>query len=449
MSPEDAGEGRVSVEDAEPAERLTGLLARPVRERLLALVAAALGDLPPEQVPAPLERVARFAPAKRARLAAAPLAAALESDAVFRGRMSELVATALPGLVEGVREGSPPPAADPLDVAALAYLDRPAGWTEVVQRCSEQLAVGDQGSAADQHRAERLESLLLAERASARTDRDRLKTDLSALKDENATLRRRIHELRPRLRAAEADAEAARAAAALVEQRGEAALASAEVDARRLRSRLGELEGQLDTVRRAGRSDRAVASSVQRILLDTVLDAAAGLRRELALPPVTVRPADDVAGYAPAEETAAARALDEEDPATVDAVLTLPGLHLVIDGYNVTRLLWDAQPLEVQRRRLVGELGSLVARTRAEVTVVFDGAELAAPPQLGAPRGVRVMFSPEGTTADEVVRRLVAAEPQGRPVLVVSTDREVVAGVRRSGARTLSSAGFLRRLSLR
>ncbi len=63
-----------------------------------------------------------------------------------------------------------------------------------------------------------------------------------------------------------------------------------------------------------------------------------------------------------------------------------------------------------------------------------------------AARGVRVLFSKAGETADELIRRLVRAEPQGRPVCVVSSDREVADGVRRAGARPVSAAALVRRL---
>jgi len=80
------------------------------------------------------------------------------------------------------------------------------------------------------------------------------------------------------------------------------------------------------------------------------------------------------------------------------------------------------------------------------VTVVFDGAErvVGLPP---APRGVRVLFSRKGETADELIRRLVRAEPAGRPVVVISSDREVADGVRRHGAYPLGADALLRRLA--
>jgi len=57
-----------------------------------------------------------------------------------------------------------------------------------------------------------------------------------------------------------------------------------------------------------------------------------------------------------------------------------------------------------------------------------------------------VLFSKEGEIADDVIRRLVAAEPAGRPVVVVSSDREVADDVTRAGAYAVASALLLRRL---
>jgi hypothetical protein len=58
---------------------------------------------------------------------------------------------------------------------------------------------------------------------------------------------------------------------------------------------------------------------------------------------------------------------------------------------------------------------------------------------------VRVLFS-EGEIADDLIRRLVAAEPAGRPVVVVSSDGEVVRDTGRDGAWTVPSTVLLARL---
>jgi rRNA-processing protein FCF1 len=60
---------------------------------------------------------------------------------------------------------------------------------------------------------------------------------------------------------------------------------------------------------------------------------------------------------------------------------------------------------------------------------------------------VRVVFSPEGVIADDVIRDLVEAEPRGRVVVVVSNDRELAGDVADAGASVASSEGFLALMS--
>jgi predicted RNA-binding protein with PIN domain len=180
------------------------------------------------------------------------------------------------------------------------------------------------------------------------------------------------------------------------------------------------------------------------------VDAAQGVKRELALPSIVTRPADLVGGIEPtnaAHRALPGRALSDNDPQLLEQLLTLPQVHLIVDGYNVTKTGYGELPLADQRTRLVSGLGGLAAQTGAEITVVFDGAELEAPIAIGAPRGVRVRFSHPGQIADELIGDLVRAEPHGRAIVVVSSDREVADAARRAGARPASSALLLKRLS--
>jgi len=183
-----------------------------------------------------------------------------------------------------------------------------------------------------------------------------------------------------------------------------------------------------------------------RLLVDTLVDAAQGLRRELALPPLHTRPADLVAGSAAPLSAPGSRGRDTDDPQLLEQLLAVPQVHLVVDGYNVTKSGYGELPLERQRGRLVTALGSLVARTQAEVTCVFDGADVGGPVGTAAARGVRVRFSPAGVTADDVIRELVRAEPPGRPVVVVTNDQEILRDVRLFDAWTAGSQALLRML---
>jgi predicted RNA-binding protein with PIN domain len=136
-----------------------------------------------------------------------------------------------------------------------------------------------------------------------------------------------------------------------------------------------------------------------------------------------------------------------DDPVLLDHLLALPRVHLIVDGYNVTKTAWPELPLERQRDRLLGGLAPLAARSGAEVTVVFDAAEMTVRPLVNRPRGVRVLYSRSGVIADDVIRDLVAAEPRGRPVVVVSSDQEVARDVARAGARVAASPALSRLLA--
>ncbi|MEU3254005.1 NYN domain-containing protein [Streptomyces sp. NPDC006997] len=434
------------------AEVLDRPLPEGVRRRVVQIVADGFGGLTVAELPAQLRQYARFAPNRRAKFAGNAMAAALETDPLFRQRIGEKLREAQPELTGALDAGSPPPAADPLDVAAAAYVLRPTGWVKLVTAAGEEAQRADAERADDESRAEleRLRAELTAAREQTRAETERLRAELDGVKREAESLHRKLRAALSDVKRGEAALRRAQGEMEAVRAEGQTQLSAAESETRRLKARLGETEAALEATRRAAREGRSVEDMRVRLLLDTVLDAAQGLRRELALPPVSARPAETVDAVEPGRMTPkdiAARALSEHDPAILDQLLALPQVHLVVDGYNVTKTGYPQMPLEQQRLRLLGQLSQLAAQTGAEVTCVFDGAELVAPVLLAPPRGVRVLFSKPGVTADELIRQLVRAEPPGRPVIVASTDREVADGVAKAGARPVASAVLLKRLS--
>ncbi|MFJ4618466.1 NYN domain-containing protein [Streptomyces sp. NPDC088812] len=439
-----------------PGDGAAEVLDRPlpdgVRRRVVQIVSDGFGGLTVAELPAQLRQYARFAPNRRAKFAGNAMAAALETDTLFRQRIAEKFREAQPELAGALDSGSPPPAADPLDVAAAAYVLRPVDWVKLVTAAGEEAQRADAERAGDESRAEleRLREQLSQARAQTRAETERLRAELETAKKEAESLHRKLRSALSDVKRGEAALRKVQGEIEAVRTEGQAQVSAAESETRRLKARLGEVETALEATRRAAREGRSVEDMRVRLLLDTVLDAAQGLRRELALPPVSVRPAETVDAVEPGRMTPkdiAARALSENDPAILDQLLALPQAHLVVDGYNVTKTGYPQMPLEKQRLRLLGQLSQLAAQTGAEVTCVFDGAELAAPVLLAPPRGVRVLFSKPGVTADELIRQLVRAEPPGRPVIVASTDREVADGVARVGARPVASAVLLKRLT--
>jgi predicted RNA-binding protein with PIN domain len=440
---------RSPIIDTGPDERLDRPLPEAVRQHVVEAAAELIGSLPTEEVPAPLRRIAKFEPRKRAKRAATPIAAQLESDEEFRVRVVESVRTAQPALIAAIESGNPPAAADPVQIAAIAYLVRPIGWTGYVEAARGELERS--ATAAEEAAAAREIAMLREQLTTVKSVRaeelDKLRSELRDARAEVAELRRKLHEARHAAKLAQEQADALAAQAAAERGAAEAAEAAAGKEIRKVRGRLAEAEAAAESARRAAREGRSVDDARLRVLLDALLDAAQGLRRELALPATISRPADMVAAVTPAETgTLPGRALSEQDPALLDKLLTLPQVHLIVDGYNVTKSGYGELPLADQRNRLVTGLGGLASQTRAEITCVFDGAELDAPVAITAPRGVRVRFSPPGRTADELIGQLVRTEPEGRAVVVVSSDREVADSARRAGARPASSALLLRRL---
>jgi len=415
-------------------------LPEPARQQVIQLAADLLGRLKPAEIPASLRAIAKFTPAARRQRGSVLIAAALDTDDAFRERVAETVAETLPSLVAAISAGDRTAASEPADVAAVAYLVRPQGWESVVAEAGARWAAGRSHEEEFGQERARLLAEIAELRSRAKADAARMKEAVAAAGAEAAAelaeLKRSLRIRTGDMRAAERARDAAQAALADAEARAEKAEAAREADSRRFRARITELERAGESVRRDARSDRDVDDARLWLLLETLKEATAGVRRELSLPPPSIRPADAVM---PANEPETGRTA--RDAAALDRLLALPQVHLIVDGYNVTKTGYDELPLVEQRERLIGALAALAARRGAEVTVAFDG-KTRPTVQPRVPRGIRVQFS-VGEIADDLIRRLVAAEPPGRPVVVVTSDLEIVADVQRAGAWTAPSAVLL------
>ncbi len=422
-------------------------LIEPARQQVIGLAAVVVGRLPAEAVPPTLRAIARFTPAKRQRLGSAALAAALDGNDDFRERIADAVAEASPDLVAAVRAGTPTAAADPIDVAVAAYLTRPPGWRATLAEANRRWSADREAESGSDEELARLRAELAASKTERRAEPARLRAAVAAateeLQTELADLRRALRDRTRELRVAERHRDEARRAEKDQRAQRERLESSHDAELRRSRARISELERVAEAGRRDSREARDIDDARLWLLVDTLVQAANGIRRELPLTPPDVRPADAV----PAGDDDGAEAFGRSaaDPAALDRLLGLPNVHVVIDGYNVTKTGYGDLPLIEQRSRLIGSLAPLAAQSGAEITVAFDGAARPAvqPP---APRGVRVLFSAADEIADDLIRRLVSAEPPGRAVVVVTSDRQVVSDTGRDGAWAVPSAVLLTRL---
>ena len=438
--------GGVTTEPAPVAaqrESLRALAELPdaVRQRVLEWAAQALGEAAPIDVPASLTRVARFAPTKRARLGGAALGQAVQNDIAFRA----LVAERAKRQALDLDTDAPTTVPDMVAAAARAYLLRLPGEDDLlaaVAEATEQVDARTRAAVLEREvrtltaKLERVEAELRTATAGSRQP---------AARDNADRLRLRLREQGSRIRELQQsvegkDAKAADVLAGVIAERDQA-----RVDAESWRQRAEASGARADAASqsvqrlRESAGDRRAASDRRlELLLGALEGAATGLRREWDLIGGGPSPADVVAARLPQPLSDAERTAD---PSRLTAWAGLPGAHLIVDGYNVTKTGFPELTLSEQRDRLIRSLAALASRTSAEVTVVFDGAAVATSRPSG--RGIRVLFSPPGVLADHVIRDLVRAEPVGRVLIVVSSDREVVDLAAADGARTAPSAVLL------
>jgi len=123
-------------------------------------------------------------------------------------------------------------------------------------------------------------------------------------------------------------------------------------------------------------------------------------------------------------------------PAAAEFLLR-SGTPVLVDGYNVAMLAWPTRDLCAQRETLIDAVENLARRFNATTTIVFDGSAVVG---AHAPRRrlTRVVYSPEGVTADDVIRGEVARLDPA-PVVVVTNDAEIRRDVRAAGANVVSS----------
>lgn len=420
-----------------------------LRAALVRLAADVLGETEPAEVPHSLLAVRRFAPRRRATAGAVPLWSALRDDDAFRARVarvwlrahdhSAVASTDEPSSSAG---GHVPTAPDEHPSPAAGTDDAVGAWLQGLpwQHLLPASAPPAPGEDADARRVELLERELGRLRAAVGVAREGERT----ARDELTALQRELRRLRSDADRARSDARALAAAAEQDARQAADDRAAASDERAHAAAALRVAAAERASAREEQRTGHRLAESRVRLLLDTVVEAASGLRAELALPPLQDLPADLVAPGADAggdRPTSRGRSVD--DPALLDDLLRLPRAHLLVDGYNVSKTGWPHTTLADQRRLLVDGMASLAAQTGAEVTCCFDGQPgLRAAP---AVRGVRVLFT-AGETADDLLRQLVAAEPVGRVLVVATSDREVVDDVERAGAWAVPSRTLVERL---
>jgi predicted RNA-binding protein with PIN domain len=79
--------------------------------------------------------------------------------------------------------------------------------------------------------------------------------------------------------------------------------------------------------------------------------------------------------------------------------------------------------------------------------VVFDGSQQVVPGNRFRYRGIQVLFSGAGKTADDRIRQFILNSPRPESIEVVTSDREIQNTARNLGCWVTSSPDFWKRLT--
>lgn len=399
----------------DPAADVPDQALRVALEFAVSVAAAGAKLRPPQPFPPELKRflrVGRLAPPALARVRAA-----VDGDDGFRKQVASHATDEL------------------VDEVGMLWLERPDGWAQAIEEAVQGRFADDAAIHREDRRRQRAQELATRARAeqlglAAELEREReARTSLVA---EGERLRREVDDLRHRLREAQRNEHAS--AQALSNMEGDLAEArsaavppappppSSPIDAAMLRQ---AISGAISAVTDAAR------------LLGSAVDELAALDVEAPQTPVEPerRPARRTAMKLPGGVL-----LGSIESA--EFLLRAAGAQVLIDGYNVAKLGWPSLDLDDQRQQCIRAAENLAKRWNADITVVFDGASIEGA-HARSRRRVRIVYSPAGVSADDVLRAEVASTNPELAIVVVTNDRAIITDVVADGANTVSSESFL------
>lgn len=327
-----------------------------------------------------------------------------------------------------VAAGAQPDLVDPV---GMLWLQQPSGWEA---EATELLAT----AAAGEERSELRAAIRREERR-----REAAEQSVARMQAEVGAQRATIETLHAEVDVGRADL--AKAEEEIVELR--AALVDARNDARHARDRAAAAERRL-----ADEREQHAGSTEHEPPLPRVADHPVDPAEQAELVRMARELAERIEGLATpavAVETDAAARTERRRAVTLPGGLIATSsaaaeflmrtdAAVLVDGYNVAKLAWPSRDLEAQRTALLDALENLTRRFGTDITVVFDGATV-----VGAHtthrRLLRVVYSPAGVSADDVIRDEVRRLPVARAVVVVTNDAEIVTDVRALGANVVPS----------
>ncbi|MDQ3955688.1 MAG: NYN domain-containing protein [Actinomycetota bacterium] len=393
-------------------------LPKDVEERLARALGAFIRDIPTIELPRELKRWRSF----RSQAIAShsgEIVTALD-DSKIRDRVLKWV------------DDKPPLKASEARLLRIAAA-RDEGWEKELASASVARPKKTTGAARDKQlleRADRERKKALEAREELRKVRDEARRELLREKKSAADALKQVAALERKLESATASLERARSEVRKAAESGARERRRSKADTQRVREERDAARAQLRDVRRDNRQ-------LQRKVRETESKLERAMsRNKPSKTPTSSRPRKRRALPAPA-------GLLADSPGALKRWLE-SGARLLVDGYNVTKAEGGFGDLSLadQRDRLVDELTRLALRHSGEITIVFDGAEVAAGTARRGRRRVKVQYSKPPESADDHLVALLTELPTD-PVVVVTSDRELQERVAREGATVATSGQLL------
>jgi hypothetical protein len=323
-----------------------------------------------------------------------------------------------------------------LDELSMVWITRPDGWetqaTELVERAVREAEEADLAARLARSERRREGAEQAARRATA--DALALRAEVDRLTGELARSSRELAAADDRQRSLRAEVDEVRAA----EQRAVCSAAALDERIAALTTTADAAIAEATALRREMADIAAVRDRALAMLAERVDDRDPG---PLAPPSGEQGGRSSAGGRQGGRQTirrpiAIPGGLLGSSVAVLEHIVRVPDIVVIVDGYNVAKQAWPTLALDAQRDACIRSAENVATRYGVRIVIVFDGADIVGASASGR-RVVRIVYSPAGVSADDVIRAEVAAIPTTVPVAVVTEDRAIAVDVRSVGANVL------------
>jgi predicted RNA-binding protein with PIN domain len=315
-----------------------------------------------------------------------------------------------------------PPGISKADAATLRIVTaREDGWEEALSASASGPAPKrtrvDDGAVLDREKERTRKA-----KEEARKAREEAGREVATERQRNAELQSKVDELQIAI----TDLKRSLADTARDRDRAQGEL---DREVRKAKARAEKAEAKLEEAKAAMRELRQSAAAAT--------PPPKPVKKKLAAPPTPEEPTRR-------RRLSAPKGRFQDAPETLTEWLSAPNVHLLIDGYNVSKAEggFGDLSLESQRIRLIEEVSKVARKHKIEATIIFDGSHIAP----GTSRRSRGPVAVEYSRPDEIADDHLIAKLEGLPkypVVVATNDRELQGRAAKIGATIATSNQLL------